>query len=67
MFKRKWLVVLVMIIIAVLSSCFGANESDFPTYFTRLSDGAQIYLGMTRDEIELILGAPIRYDPYMQS
>lgn len=37
---------------------FLTNEAGFPIGFTRISDGAQIGLGMSRDEVENILGEP---------
>jgi len=56
--------VLVLVLLFSLSSCFAprvlefpVSETGFPIGFTRLSDGAQIYLGMTRDEVGRILVA----------
>jgi len=55
---------LIMVLAISLTGCFAPRRVEFPTTetgfpigFTRLSDGAQIYLGMTRDEVGEILYA----------
>ena len=47
----------IALIIALIVSLSGCSRltMDFPTYFTRVSDGAVIALGMHRDEIEEII------------
>jgi len=34
---------------------FPVSKTGFPTGFTRISDGVQVYLGMTRDEVREVL------------
>jgi len=53
---------LTLALIVILTGCVNSNELEFPVSdtgfpigFTRVSDGAQIRLGMHRDEIEAIL------------
>jgi len=54
---------LVIILIIGLMGCtnrlgFPTDENGFPMGFTRASDGAQVYLGMYRDDVVSILGEP---------
>lgn len=58
MLKRILSIALIMILAISLTGCICSSEPNFPTSetgfpigFTRLSDGAQIYLGMSEDEI----------------
>ena len=56
----KMLRIAIVIVLTVgLIGCINKpNEPEFPTGFTRVADGAHIYLGMHRDDAEKILGEP---------
>jgi len=56
----KMLRIAIVIVLTVgLIGCINKpNEPEFPTGFTRVADGAHIYLGMHRDDVKKILGEP---------
>jgi len=39
------------------NSNFPVSDTGFPIGFARTSDGAQIYLGMHRDDVEVVMGS----------
>ena len=64
MYTKVWAVVLIFIFMASLTGCIGVSEPQNSTYetgipvrFTRISDGIQISLGMTQEQIEQKLGS----------
>jgi len=65
MYKKILNIILVLALTLGLTGCwsigleFPVSKTGFPIGFTRLSDGAQIYLGMTREEIGKVLGEAI--------
>jgi len=49
--------IVVFILMSGIVGCINPRkEQQFPTAFTRISDGFQISLGMSRDEIERVMG-----------
>jgi len=62
-------VLYIVLCLALLTGCvepieleFAVTEMGFPLGFTRISDGAQINLGMSRSEIESILNMVSDYE-----
>jgi len=63
MYKKILFAMISLVLLISLTGCrepieleFAVTETGFPLGFTRMSDGAQINLGMHRSEIESILG-----------
>jgi len=53
---KKILSIMIIIVLTLgLVGCITSGDSEFPTTFTRTSDGLQVSLGMHRDEIDDIL------------
>jgi len=53
--RIKILGLALVVVIAVLVGCSDVSAPEFPTYFVRTTDGAMLYLGMHKNDVEMLL------------